>query len=203
MALAVVALVISVAAVLVSIALWRANVRSALATEADAEASRQAVGLTRLQMRQSLMPVVMPAVDTGTDEEAVKPRIGPHMVGGPVPVLLPLRNVGAGAAFDIRANLQFGDVEGNASAAGSPHEMSPPTYGALGAGQDAVLQGRYANNLASPLLSLRFTLTYQDVFGDTYTSSGSYVEADRSLRDLVYNPPAELKPTLARPGERP
>ena len=81
-AVAVVALVISLAAVLVSIAVWRANVRSALATEADAEASRQAVGLTRLQMRQSQMPVVIPAVDTGTDEEAVRPRIGSHMVGG-------------------------------------------------------------------------------------------------------------------------
>ena len=65
-----------------------------------------------------------------------------------------------------------------------------------------MLQGRYASNLASPFISLRFTLTYQDVFGDTYTSSGSYVEADRSLRNMVYNPPAELKPTLARALDR-
>jgi hypothetical protein len=187
-------------AVVVAIAVWRANVRSALATEAaarateaDAEASRQAVSLTRLQMRQAQMPVVMPVayVENG---RAVIPRAGSSSEAGFVPVSLPVRNIGAGAAFDIRANLQFGDVAGNPSPAGSPREISPPTYGALGAGQAARLEGRYARNLASPLLSLRFTLTYQDVFGDTYTSSGIYVEADLSLRDIVYNPPAELNP---------
>ena len=49
-----------------------------------------------------------------------------------------------------------------------------------------MLQGRYASNLASPLLSLEFTLTYYDVFGDTYTSSGTYVEADRARVDDYY-----------------
>src|SRR5450631_2317883 len=52
-AISIIAFVISAIAVVTSIALWKA-------TKDDAEASRQAVRLTRLQMRQAQMPVVMP-----------------------------------------------------------------------------------------------------------------------------------------------
>ena len=117
------------------------------------------------------------------------------MVGNPVPVLLPVRNVGAGAAFDIRAEIEFRDVAGDPSPAGQPNQISPFSYGALGADQATVLQGSYASSLASPLLSLRITLTYQDVFGAVYTSSATYVDKDRGFRDVDYNPPAELDPT--------
>jgi hypothetical protein len=71
-AISIIAFVISAIAVVTSIALWKA-------TKDDAEASRQAVRLTRLQMRQAQMPVVMPVADRGTDEEGIRPRIGPHM----------------------------------------------------------------------------------------------------------------------------
>lgn len=83
-------------AVVVAIAVWRANVRSALATEAaarateaDAEASRQAVSLTRLQMRQAQMPVVMPVayVENG---RAVKPQ-GWVQLGGRLRTVQPAR----------------------------------------------------------------------------------------------------------------
>jgi hypothetical protein len=83
------------------------------------------------------MPVVMPVADRGTDEEGMRPRIGPHMVGpgNPVPLIVPVRNVGAGAALDIRAEVRFGNTAGNLSAVGQPSEISPLTYGVLGADQ--------------------------------------------------------------------
>ena len=196
MAISIIALVISAIAVITSIALWKA-------TKDDAEASRQAVRLTRLQMRQAQMPVVMPVADKGTDEEGIRPRIGPHMVGpgNPVPLIVPVRNVGADAALDIRAEVRFGDTTGNLSAAGQPSEISPLTYGVLGADQATELQGRYGSNLASPLLSLRITLIYEDVFGATYKSVATYVETDRSYRDIVYEPPAELDPEHTAIGQ--
>lgn len=189
MAISIIALVISAIAVVTSIALWKA-------TKDDAEASRQAVRLTRLQMRQAQMPVVMPVADRGTDEEGMRPRIGPHMVGpgNPVPLIVPVLNVGAGAALDIRAEVRFGDTVGDLSAVGQPSEISPLTYGVLGADQATELQGRWGSNLASPLLSLQITLIYDDVFEATYKSAATYVETDRSYRDIVYDPPAELDP---------
>jgi hypothetical protein len=147
------------------------------------------------------MPVVMLVADWGTDEEGLRPRAGSHMVGEPVPILVPVRNVGAGAAFDIQADLLFGDVAGDPSPAGQPNQISPLSYGALGADQATVLQGSYGSSLASPLLSIRITLTYQDVFGAAYSSSATYVDRDRGFRDVVYNPPTELDP--ARHGMTP
>lgn len=196
MAISIVALVISAIAVIASIALWKA-------TKDDAEASRQAVRLTRVQMRQAQMPVVMPVANGGTDEERVHPRIGPHMVepGAPVPLIVPVRNVGAGAAFGIRAEVQFGDAAGNLSAAGQPSEISPLAYGALGADQATELHGRDGSNLASPLLSLQITLTYEDVFGARYKSAAIYIEMDRAYRDVVYDPPPELDPEHTVSGQ--
>jgi hypothetical protein len=195
-AISIIALVISAIAVVTSIALWKA-------TKDDAEASRQAVRLTRLQMRQAQMPVVMPVADRGTDEEGMRSRIGPHMVGpgNPVPLIVPVRNAGAGAALDIRAEVRFGDTAGNLSAVGQPSEISPLTYGVLGADQATELQGRYGSNLASPLLSLQITLIYDDVFGAPYKSAATYVETDRSYRDIVYDPPAELDPEHTASGQ--
>ena len=119
-----------------------------------------------------------------------------------MPVIVPVRNVGTGTAFDIRADVQFGDAAGNLSAAGQPNEISPLTYGALGADQATDLQGRYESNLASPLLSAQITLTYEDVFGATYRSAATYIEMDRSYRDIVYNPPAELDPEHSTSGRK-
>jgi len=141
----------------------------ALATAILAGYTRMSVAQAGKELEQSQRPVLVPLVSAD---------VQPHIADGRF--LLPLMNVGVGPAMQVSAEIEFGDVDGNPSAA--PRVWDSAGMTAVGAGKIVMLEFRDVA-LASPM-GFAFNVQYHDVSGKAWHSRAAYSEAKASFRDV-------------------
>jgi len=146
-----------------------ATVLLAIATAGLAVYTRMSVKQGALKLAQSQRPVLVP-LRGGRSKPALKDG----------QFLLPVVNVGVGPAMTIRAELEFGDIHGDASAA--PQVSAQTARTAIGANGQAYLA--FENVALTRALGFAFNIEFADVSGTTWHSGGVYSEAAREFRDV-------------------
>jgi hypothetical protein len=147
-----------------------ATVLLAIATAGLAVYTRTSVNQGALELAQSQRPVLVPRRDD---------RSKPGFKNGRF--LLPVVNVGVGPAMTIRCQVEFGDIEGNASAA--PTLSIETARTAIGANEHAFLA--FENVALTSPMGFAFNIEFADVSGNAWLTRGFYSEAAQEFRDVV------------------
>jgi hypothetical protein len=164
-----------------------ATVLLAIATAGLAAYTRRAVQQGATELAQSQRPVLIPV----REDEHERPQLYRGQF------LLPVINVGVGPAMDVRAELEFGDAFGRASAAPSAWASSRRT--AIGAAQQTSLE--FPEIDLTDAMGFAFNIEFADVSGKRWFSRGFYSEGEQVFRevDIVDGPLSEAERARIHP----
>ncbi|MDQ3811919.1 MAG: hypothetical protein M3336_16680 [Chloroflexota bacterium] len=146
-----------------------ATVLLAVATAGLAVYTRASVKQGAVELAQSQRPVLVPLRGVRSKPELKDGRF-----------LVPVVNVGVGPAMTIRAEVEFGDINGEASAA--PQVSAATARTAIGANEQAYLA--FENVPLTSAMGFALNIEFADVTGTTWHSRGFYSEAECEFRDV-------------------
>jgi hypothetical protein len=162
------------------------TVALAVATIKLATWTKQAVANEAVAVERSHRPVLVPKIDrTHTFWSAYadsNPPLEPHLLGNGT-FYLPVRNVGMGPALDVVAEVTFGDQYGNPSAHGI---ASGAQARATGISHDEpwfVIE--FAQVPVTDDIGFQVALTYRDVAGKGWITTGRYNHTENRFEDVV------------------
>jgi hypothetical protein len=147
-----------------------ATVLLAVATFGLAIYTRQSVRQNAVELEQSQRPVLVPLIERVAD----RPKLQDDRF------LLPIINVGVGPAMAIRADLEFGDIHAEPTAA--PYVAASTERTAIGASQQTYLE--FENVALSGVTGFAYNIEFADVSGRKWLSRGFYSEAEHCFRDV-------------------
>lgn len=170
----------------------------ALATFALAWVAWQSLRLTRVSVEQSHRPVVVPATSSDNVVSRVgritEASAGMTMYDGRL--VLPIENVGAGPAINIRGGAE---AIGGGIITGSGRTLHPVE--GLSPGQsNAVLFESQTGNL-EPRIQIAIRLLYEDIAGITHATDLRYSENAKAFQCTIVEPPVDLAETPLKTTE--
>lgn len=160
--------------------------------------TRNGIAVSTTQFRQERMPVVMPIAVVSDNASELQMKLPyPRSLDQDkveVRIFIPIENVGAGPALDIRASLYWLDQNGARSVSSTqPFETRKAALPALGPGHEQVLTADFRGLAIAPMMAFRLTISYRDGAGGDYEVEATFYPKTKSYGPIGFLPPKELQ----------